>query len=276
MVPLKKFVYTALVIVSILSVSMETIATGLGRCHEYPENYWLYSNDNGRSNNSSNLYIDNLYFANPQLGYPINVGEIGVKELTDIAFLPDGQLFGVTFTHLVKINLNTKTSEIIGDGIGEDYFQEERKINALASDDSGQLFAATRDGELLTIDAQTGLGTPIGLYGNDLGSSGDIEFLPNGRLVGSAKQLDVEDGTSDLLIEIDKTSGTAYIIGEIGFKEVFGLANAPKNALYGIADGNGEPKLININKKNGKGKLIGSLPDSEGLWGMAARFSCGN
>ena len=155
-----------------------------------------------------------------------------------------------------------------------EYFQEDRKINALASDNSGQLFAATRDGELLTIDNKTGLGTPIGFYGNGLGSSGDIEFLPNGRLVGSAKQLDMEGGTSDLLIEIDKTSGTATIIGEIGFKEVFGLANAPKNTLFGVADGNGEPKLIKINKVNGKGKFFGSLPDSEGLWGMAARFSC--
>jgi len=274
MVPLKKNFYAALAIVATSIVSLDTIATDLGRCRKNPENFWLYSNDSGQSDNSSNLYINNLYFTNPQLGYPISVGEIGVKEVTDITFLPDGRLFGVTFTHLVKISLSTKTAEIIGDGIGEEYFQEDRKINALASDNSGQLFAATRDGELLTIDARTGLGIPIGLYGNGLGSSGDIEFLPDGRLVGSAKQLDREGGASDLLIEIDKISGSAYIIGEIGFKEVFGLANAPKNALYGIADGNGEPKLIIINKKNGKGELIGSLPDSEGMWGMAARFLC--
>lgn len=274
MVPFSKYVFALLTNIAILSASMETIAEDMERCFKNPDNYWLYTNDSGISDDSSNVYINNLYLKKSKLGYPITVGEIGIKELTDIAFHPNGELFGVTFTHLVKINLNTKSAEFIGTGIGEEYFQEERKINALAVDDNGQLFAATRDGELLTINNQTGLGTPIGFYGNGLGSSGDIEFLPNGELLGSAKQLGVVAGASDLLIEIDKNSGAAVIIGEIGFKEVFGLANGPHNTLYGIADGNGEPKLILINKKNGKGKQVGSLPDSEGIWGMSARFVC--
>lgn len=237
--------------------------------------YVLYANDHGRSDESSNLYVLNPYLRNHELAYPLNLGETGIKEITDIAFLPDGKLFGVTFTRLVVINTVTKKAEFVGDIIGEAYLSEERWINALAASAHGQLYAATRDGELLTIDTATGLGTTVGFYGNDLGSSGDLVFLPDGVLLGSARQLNTLEEKSDLLVRIDQHSGQAEVIGNIGFKQVFGLAVGPQGELLGVADGNGQPKLIKINKSNGKGKLIAPIADSDGMWGLISRDLAG-
>lgn len=233
--------------------------------------YVIFATDHGRSDESSNLYVLNLYLRNSELAYPLNLGETGIKEITDIAFLPDGKLFGVTFTRVVTINTVTKKAEFVGDIIGEAYLSEERWINALAASTDGQLYAATRDGELLTIDTATGKGTKVGVYGNDLGSSGDLVFLPDGTLLGSAKRLNKSEETTDLLIQIDQHSGQAEIIGDIGFKQVFGLAIGPRGELLGVADGNGQPKLIKINMNNGKGKLIAPIPDTDGMWGLISR-----
>jgi len=236
--------------------------------------YALYANDHGKSDESSNLYVLNLYLRNSELAYPFDLGETGIKEITDIAFLPDGKLFGVTFTRLVTINTVTKKAEFVGRIIGEAYLSEERWINALAASADGQLYAATRDGELLTIDTETGQGTRVGVYGNDLGSSGDLVFLPDGTLLGSAKRLNTLEETTDLLVRIDQHSGQAEIIGDIGFKQVFSLAVGPRGKLLGVADGNGQPKLIKINRNNGKGKLIAPIPDTDGMWGMISRNLC--
>jgi len=236
--------------------------------------YVLYANDHGRSDESSNLYVLNLYLKKPELAYPLDLGETGIKEITDIAFLPDARLFGVTFTRLVIINTVTKKTGFVGGIIGKEYLSEERWINALAASADGQLYAATRDGELLTIDTETGKGTKVGVYGNDLGSSGDLVFLPDGTLFGTAKRLNTLGETTDLLVRIDQNSGQADIIGDIGFKQVFGLAVGPRDELLGVADGNGQTKLIKINKHKGKGKLIAPIPDTDGMWGMISRDLC--
>ncbi|MGR8942245.1 MAG: hypothetical protein ACU83P_11715 [Gammaproteobacteria bacterium] len=236
--------------------------------------YVLYANDHGGSDESSNLYVLNPYLSHPKLAYPLNLGETGIKEMTDIAFLPDGRLFGVTFTRLAVINTVTKRAAFVGGIIGEAYLSEEHWINALAASADGQLYAATRDGELLTIDTATGKGTTVGVYGNGLGSSGDLVFLPDGTLLGSARRLITPIYTSDVLVRIDPHSGQAEVVGDIGFKQVFGLAAGPRGELLGMADGNSQPKLIKINKSNGQGKLIAPLPDTDGIWGMISRKSC--
>ena len=41
--------------------------------------------------------------------------------MTDIAFSPSGELFGVTFTHLYRIDPTTAVSELIG-SLGIDAF----------------------------------------------------------------------------------------------------------------------------------------------------------
>ncbi|WP_020161450.1 SMP-30/gluconolactonase/LRE family protein [Methylobacter marinus] len=264
-------------ILLIASLFSQTISTGFGAeasgCKP-GSGYVLYANDHSQSDDSSNLYVLNLYLRNTELAYPLNLGETGIREMTDIAFLPDGKLFGVTFTRLVAIDTVTRQGEFVGDIIGEAYLSEERWINALAASVDGQLYAATRDGELLTIDTETGQGNKVGVYGNDLGSSGDLVFLPNGTLYGTARQLNTLEEATDLLIRIDPHSGQAEIIGDIGFKQVFSLAVGPRDELLGVADGNGRPLLIKINKHNGKGRLIAPLPDTDGMWGMIARDLC--
>lgn len=39
--------------------------------------YVLYANDHGKSDESGNLYFLNLYLRNPELAYPLDLGETG-------------------------------------------------------------------------------------------------------------------------------------------------------------------------------------------------------
>jgi hypothetical protein len=75
--------------------------------------YVLCANDRGKSDESGNPYFLNLYLRNPELGYPLDLGKTGVKEMADPAFIPGGKLFGVTFTRLLIINTVTQKTEFV-------------------------------------------------------------------------------------------------------------------------------------------------------------------
>jgi hypothetical protein len=51
--------------------------------------YVLCGNDHGKSDESGNPYFLNLYLRNPELAYSLDLDEAGVKEMSDLAFLPE-------------------------------------------------------------------------------------------------------------------------------------------------------------------------------------------
>ena len=227
-----------------------------------PPRSWLFGVDSGSNDASSTLFrID------PQTASLCPVGETG-SFITDIAFLPDGRLFAITFTELLEVDLNNgSTTEIAT-------FDSFCGLNALASDFSGILYAASVCGELVRIDPNTGTATLVGLFGEDLVSSGDLAFDLDGTLYGTAT---ASGPSGDLLVRVDVASGLATVIGAIGFSNVFGLAVAPNGDLYGAAnpDPTGTPTLLLINKSSGVGTAVGQLTGASGMFGFASHPSVG-
>ena len=186
---------------------------------------------------SSNSTLSTLNF---DTGQVTNIGPTGYQ-LTDIAFLGD-ELYGVSFTDLIKINLETGVGTLVGN-IGSS------GVNALEGD-ADILYAGTTAGEFLTINPITGYGTPIGYFGSGASSSGDFVFDGNMELIFAS--LIVPGSLTDELALIHPENGLTSFVGETGFSQVYGLAFF-RNQLLGLTS-NGE--LIIIDTSTGVGTLV--------------------
>lgn len=163
------------------------------------------------------------------------IGSAGVV-LTDIAFDPDGELWGISFTNLYRLSKVTGAAALVGTtGIPMG--------NALVFDTSGTLYAAgASENELFTVDTTTGAGTSIGTVGSR--SAGDLAFN-GGDLYMSNR--------NDRLVKIalaPTVSGTA--IGPFGFSDVYGMATGDNGVLYGASG----TDVFSVDVSTGQGTLV--------------------
>ena len=238
---------------------------------------WLYASHS--VSNSKLALVDEFD------GTVETVGEIGLNGIVDIAFLPDGRLFGVRArflaADLVWINPRTAESEIVGDmgAIG---------VNALVSNHDGMLFAASSAGEFMLVDVETGAAEIIGPLGSDLGSVGDLAFDDEGVLYATlAVNPDFRFPVPSLLATIDPVTGIATEVGPIGFNDIFGLAFHPGDIvavdgtvirgpiLLGVS-GHPHPandrELIAIDRQTGVGQSVTLLSTADSVSGLADNF----
>lgn len=156
--------------------------------------------------------------------------------LTDIAFSPGGQLFGLSFTNLYRINVTTAAATLVG----------AHRIpggNALTFRADGTLFAAgTSSTGLFRINTGTGRATNLGSTG--FRSAGDLAFR-NGSLFLAS--------TSNRLVRINLANPASSIdVGPFGFTNVFGLDTGSNNVMVGISG----TRIFSVNTANGAGNVI--------------------
>ena len=202
-----------------------------------------------------------LFRIDPRSGAASRIGPTGVAGITDVAFTPNGKLYGVSFTQLYAIDPRSGRARPIGSGLGMG------SVNALASDARGHLYAASTGGDFGSVSTGTGRATRIGSYGPGLGSSGDLAFAPNGALFATA----LSSGR-EVLLTVDPRTGVAAVRGRLGLPEVYGLAFGPDGRLVGVGRGNSAaPVLLSIDRTNGRTRRIGTLAGVRGMWGLATR-----
>lgn len=147
------------------------------------------------------------------------IGDMG-SVMTDIAFDPTGNLFGITFSDLFSINPTTGTSSLIGShGVSGG--------NGLVFGADGTLYAAgTSTTNIFSLDTTSGANTTIGNTG--FTSAGDLAF------VGS--DLFLSSGSGELVsIDLsDPSNSTA--IGSFGVPSVFGIATDENSSLFAVAN----------------------------------------
>ena len=163
------------------------------------------------------------------------VGNSGIV-LTDIAFDPTGNLYGISFSNLYSINTATGAATLIGGGFPA-------SLNALTFSSTGTLYAAaTGSNNLYTLNTSTGAATLAGNIGSS--SAGDLAFH-NGALYMSA--------ASGNLVSINLGTGAGTIIGSLGpAAGAFGLANGDDNVLYAVSGTN----VFSVNAATGAGTLV--------------------
>jgi len=163
------------------------------------------------------------------------VGNMGVT-MTDIAFDAAGNLYGLSFTHLYRLDSRTAQPVMIGPhGI--------REGNALVFGADGTLYAAGNlTSNLYTLQPNTGAATLVGNMGYR--SAGDLAFVGSELFLAS---------TSDQLIHVDLNSGAnGTAIGSVGYSNVFGLALADNGILYGLSG----TRLLAIDPATGTGAAV--------------------
>jgi hypothetical protein len=199
------------------------------------------------------LYIDdsagNIGTVDVATGTATVIGNAGVV-LTDLAFDPSGNLYGLNFTNLYKVNKTTGAATLVGAmGIPGG--------NALTFGVDGTLYSAgNASTALYTVNTSTGAATSIGTTG--FASSGDLAFK-GGNLYLAA--------TNNDLIRIGLSGGLvsgATDVGAFGFSKVFGLATGDNGVLYGVAG----TQVFSVNTTTGAGTFVSNY----GGQGLADAF----
>ena len=99
--------------------------------------------------------------------------------LTDIAFSPTGDLYGISFSNLYTVNTSTGAATAIGSGIG---FQSGGDLAFVG----GDLFMASSGNQLIDVDVTTGAGVFVGNLG--VGDMFGLATPDNVTLYGVAGQ----------------------------------------------------------------------------------------
>jgi hypothetical protein len=154
--------------------------------------------------------------------------------MTDIAFAPDGRLFGMTFTGLYEIDPETAQATFIANhgvpGGNALVFQNDLVLLAAGSSSSS-------------------------LYQVNLGGGsfalGDVGALSAGDLAFYGQELYLSS-LSNQLIRIDLgPPATGTPVGPLGFANVYGLATGDDGVLYGVSG----TQLFSIDPDTGMGTL---------------------
>lgn len=137
--------------------------------------------------------------------------------LTDIAFSPTGDLYGITFTGLYKVNSGTGATTFVGN-LGS----VSGTANALVFGSDGTLYMA--GSSLYSVNTMTGAATSIGSIGYQ--SGGDLAFIGSDLYMASS---------GNQLIHVNTSTGAGALVGNLGVANMFGLATPDNVNLYGVA-----------------------------------------
>lgn len=177
------------------------------------------------------------------------IGNMG-NTMTDIAFDPSGNLYGITTSSLYKINTSDASTTLIGSlGAWSSY----KNFNSLVFSSSGTLYSVANN-YLFTINTTTGQASYAGSssYPYGMNSAGDLAFA-GGKLYLSSYTY-----SADTLWVVDPSnfsnsypanypSATYITDGSTNYQSVFGLASPDNVHLYGV-DGT---TILDINRSNG-------------------------
>ncbi len=147
------------------------------------------------------------------------IGSMGTI-MTDIAFSPTGDLYGISFGRLYSIDVGTGQATLIGN-------HAVPGGNTLAFGEDGTLYSAGyMSTSLYTINVSNGVTTNLGSMGFFAG--GDLAFHNDHLYMASLSNKLVD-------IDLDNLSNTVAI-GSFAVSGVFGLATGNDNNLYAVAN----------------------------------------
>jgi len=145
---------------------------------------------------------------------------IGGQTMTDIAFDPSGNLWGISFNSIYTIDKTTGVATFVGNhGISGG--------NALVFSATGTLYAAgNATTNLYTVNRATGAGSVVGSMG--FSSGGDLAFNGGNLFLASPSQL----------VRVNPVTGAGVAVGSFGVFNVFGLVTGDNGVLYATAGQN--------------------------------------
>lgn len=179
-----------------------------------------------------------LYQLDPRSFRVTRIGDFdfppgSAEAMTDLAVTAEGDLWGVTFTSLYRIDRETARVTMVAPlGAGLAGYNALTFIPRGILGSREVLVAATSAGEYFQLDQSTGAPSRLGSYGALLGSSGDlVSVAGDGPTAGTFAT--VTSGGREQLARIDPRSGRATVIGPTGTSGTYGLGYW-RARLYGF------------------------------------------
>jgi hypothetical protein len=199
---------------------------------------------------------DTLYIVDDANFALIEVGAFDSdNNMMDMAVTPDGELYTISFNAVYRIDQDTASASHVVDvptgNVGMTFLPD------------GTLLAADNAGGVRVIDPVSGAITEVGSFGNGYALAGDLVAVANGTMYGIADEgpAGTED-TSNVLLQVDTSTGAATAIGPIGYAGVFGVAVANDHVYAFTRDG----EIVEIDPDSGAGTLVRSYPGIS-FWG---------
>lgn len=146
------------------------------------------------------------------------------RTLADIALAADGTFYGAAYDELVHVDSTTGTTRIIATVLTDNF-------NAIDFGPDGELYGAARN-QVMRIDVASGAVEFIAVLPTGYLSSGDLAFLPDGRMLLTATRTG-GDTVPDELFELRLDGRAPRRIGVMGSPCVWGLA-AFGTTIYGL------------------------------------------
>ncbi|MCG8492183.1 MAG: VPLPA-CTERM sorting domain-containing protein [Sneathiellales bacterium] len=189
-----------------------------------------------------------------------SVAVTGIRgALTDVAYDQNGNLYGISFSGLYSININTGAATHVGN------FGSTSGMNALTFDSAGNAYGASNsNSNLYSVNVATGAATSLGAIGGGFSrSAGDLAFA-NGTLYGT------DNGPSDGFFSIDTAPVSGTFIGSTGLSNAYGLAFAD-NTMFGFSGS--DTGLYSIDITTGLAMSLGMIDGftgGRGVYGASA------
>jgi hypothetical protein len=188
------------------------------------------------------------------------VGNSGTP-ISDLAFAPDGTLYGITFTDFYKIDPETGAATLVG-------HTGASGLVGLRFDSRGRAFAASASQPTLYhINPSTGVATAIGSMAPFVAEGGLVFFNDHLLLSGT----NVPDASKTFLVTLDLQTGAPLEAVRIGLRDLYGLASTGKHELYGFAHKNlyrlfpnrtsDRDQLLSNLARTGIGQIVGAAYD---------------
>lgn len=197
---------------------------------------------------SQTLYVQDassLYSYQPLANAFSTIGSTGFL-LTDIAVLPSGSAYGVGFSAFYSLNTSTGAATL-RTSLGR------TDINALTSDNTGQLFVAgATTTTIFKLNALSGILTPFATA--TATSAGDL-LVVNGKLY-----LATANATLD---SFDLATGERLGSVSHGVSDVFGLSIGADGQVYGFAG----TRAYTIDLVSGQATLAATFPIGQSVFG---------
>lgn len=189
-----------------------------------------------------------LYRIDPATLEVTHVGFIkfpeGINQMTDIALDRNERMLGISTRSIYEVNTQTAEATFIA--------ELDRPYNGLSfipiDDDTDILVGSTQDGWLYEIDPQTGASAPLGEFGDDMISSGDIVAVEGLTLATTTR-----DGwMTDRLVEVDPSSGVASNARDTRQSRVYGLGYWD-GKVYGFSE---DGSIVVIDAQTGEAEVV--------------------
>lgn len=170
-------------------------------------------------------------------------------KMTDLALDQSGRMVGVSRTHVYAVDPKTGACSVLSE-LPEGAYAVGLSFIARESGAPEMLVGIDKaDGRVYRIDPQSGATAEIGTFGNGLLASGDIVSVKG---LGTVATVIDGESENDFLARVDVSTGKATVIGDTGYRSIFGLGYW-KDKLYAFTSG-GEFLLLDV--ATGAGTLV--------------------